>query len=224
MASFQRVIFPTDFSKTAESALKSAVAFATKHQAELHIVTVVDSSAFMYAGYPYADLTADLVNGATKKLQALKLPAAASKLKVVPVVLEGDIGTEISAYAAKVRADVIVMASHARGNVSRFFLGSVADRLLHSAKCPLLLMRAPDGTAKAPVRRDRGFKKIVVPTDFSVSADVGLGRAMSLAEDYGAEVHILHIVDAEPLGFLPRKEQLDALKHVDEIAQKKLDE
>ncbi|NUQ35316.1 MAG: universal stress protein [Planctomycetaceae bacterium] len=218
---FQRIIFPTDFSPTADAALKTAAAFAAKHRAELHIIHVVDVSAYMYAGYPYADLTAEMMRSAAKRLQHLKLPAAAKKIMTVPVLLQGDIGSEITAYAAKIKADLIVMASHARKSVARFFLGSVADRLLHSARCPVLVMRAP---ASPKFKAEKGFKRIAVPTDFSTTADVGLGRAMELAREYKAEVHIVHAVERDVLGILPPKMQKEANRQAEKLTKDKLAE
>ena len=221
---FKKIIFPTDFSAVAASALKTAVAVAAHHKAELHIVTAVNPTMYAYAGYPYYDVTQAMLRSAAKNMARLKLPPKAKGLSVVPKVIEGDIAASLADYATRIHADLIVMASHGRKGVAKFFLGSVATKLMSSAPCPLLVLRAPDGTRKLPVRADRGFTRILVPTDFSDTAYCGFGRALALGQSYGATVYLLHVIDESGLGVLDPKTRKLAIKEMHERALVQLGE
>ena len=220
---FKRIISPTDFSETAASALSSAAALASKFDAELHIASVVDTTAWEYAGVTSASLARNLCEETTKRLEELELPEQASDLDVIHQVLMGDAGSAISEYAAKSEADLIVMASHARSSVSRFFLGSVADKLLNTTTCPVLLMRAPEGKVKSAQETGRGFSKIVVPTDFSKNSEFGIDRATALAEAYQAELHIIHTINTKPIDMLDKSTKKLAMDGAKEATDEKLD-
>ncbi|MCC6572853.1 MAG: universal stress protein [Planctomycetes bacterium] len=190
---FKRVVFPTDFSDTAASAMRTACSIAAQYNAELDVVTVVDSTVYAYAGYPFGSLAADLMNSAETQLKDLKLPKEAAKSKVNRFVLSGNAPKEITDHAMRHNADLIVMATHGPGAVARFFLGSVTDKVLHIAPCAVLVLRKPD--KKTPERKTGGFKRILFPTDFSPTANLALKRAIDLTEDFDAELRLLHIVD-----------------------------
>lgn len=199
MNKFKRIVFPTDFGETAQSALRVASAMAAYYRAQLDIVSVVDSTVYAYAGYPFATLAADLMKSAEEQLNKLKLPEEAKGVEVKRFVLSGNAAHEIADHAQRHSADLICMSTHARGAIGRFFLGSVADKVLHIAPCPVLVLRKPEGIAKAhatAARKDeKPFRKILFPTDFSPTANLALRRAIALTEDYDAELVVLHIVD-----------------------------
>lgn len=196
---FKRIVFPTDFGETAQSALRVAASMAAYYQAQLDIVTVVDSTVYAYAGYPFATLAQDLMKSAEEQLEKLKLPEEAKGVTVKRFVLSGSAGHEISDHARRHGADLIVMATHGRGAVARFFLGSIADKVLHSAPCPVLVLRKPkesaEAHAKAAKKKNQPVTKILVPTDFSPTAALALKRAIALTEDYDAELVVLHVID-----------------------------
>lgn len=203
-AGFKKILFPTDFSEVSLSALKRAAWIAARFKAELHIISVVDSSVYVYANYPYTDIGPALLESAEQQIEKLKLPPKARGLTVKRCVLEGDPAAELVSYCSDQSVDLIVMASHARSKVARFFLGSVADKLMHAAPCPMMLIRAPEGTVKHPVRRDKGYKKLLVPVDFSDHSQRGLSRAASLATEFKAELHLLHVIDSSSMLLLDK--------------------
>lgn len=196
---FKRIVFPTDFGETAQSALRVAAAMAAYYRAQLDIVTVVDSTVYAYAGYPFATLAQDLMKSAEEQLEKLTLPEEARGVTVKRFVLSGTAGHEISDHARRHSADLIVMATHGRGTVARFFLGSIADQVLHSAPCSVLVLRKPEESAKehakAAKKKGQPVTKILVPTDFSPTSQLAVNRAIALTEDYDAELVILHVVD-----------------------------
>lgn len=192
---FSRIVVPTDFSETAETAIATACEVAAYYKSTVDIVNVVDAMVYAYAGYPFASLSAELTTGAEEALRKLKLPASAKGLTVNRFVLSGTPATEINAHAERHKADLIAIGTRGHGAVARFFLGSVADKVLHSAQCPVLVTKAPKAKAKHVKKKARAFTRILFPTDFSETAGKALQRAIALAEDFDAELFLLHVVD-----------------------------
>lgn len=192
---FTKIVVPTDFSETAETAINMASEIAAWYRAQLDVVNVVDATVYAYAGYPFAALSNELTTGAEEALRKLKLPPAAKGLTVNRYVLSGTPAAEINAHAARHKADLIVMGTHGYGTVARFFLGSVADKVLHTAECPVLITKAPKGKVKHPKKKQKAISRVLFPTDFSETANRALKRAVALVEDFDAELFVLHVVD-----------------------------
>jgi nucleotide-binding universal stress UspA family protein len=192
---FQRVIVPTDFSDTAQSAVNLGAEVAGWYASQLDLVNVVDSTVYAYAGYPFGNLTKELTAGAEQALQRVKLPAAASRATVSRYVLAGSPAREVTDHAKRHGGDLIVIGTHGHGAVARFFLGSVADKVLHEANCPVMVTKLPKGNVKHPRSRSKPFRRILFPTDFSEPATRAMRRAVALTQDFDAELFVLHVVD-----------------------------
>ncbi|MCC7508869.1 MAG: universal stress protein [Planctomycetes bacterium] len=192
---FERVVIPTDFSDTAQTALNLGAEIAAYYKSAIDLVNAVDATVYAYAGYPFASLSKELLSGAEDALRRAKLPAAASALQVNRYVLSGNPATEVVEHAKRHGADLIVIGTQGHGAIARFFLGSVADRVLHSATCPVIVTKKPKGTVKHPKKKAKPFSRILFPTDFSKTAGKALARAIALTEDMDAELFVLHVVD-----------------------------
>jgi nucleotide-binding universal stress UspA family protein len=112
--------------------------------------------------------------------------------KVVPVILDGAPAKEIIDYAEKNKSGLVVMASHGRSGLMPWAAGSVANKVLHSAKMPLLLVRA----ARRP-KRPRGkpiINRILLPLDGSEAGEAAVPYVQELMSRLGAEVILLEVV------------------------------
>jgi nucleotide-binding universal stress UspA family protein len=124
--------------------------------------------------------------------------------EIVPVpvsraLVEGPVAEALHDHAASATADLVLMATHGRGSLSRLWLGSVADKLVRCLPMPMLLIRpqeqAPDFTL------DRAFQHILVPLDGSELAEQALGPAVALGSLMGADYLLVRVVDPlEPAG------------------------
>lgn len=211
---FNRILVPTDFSETAQTALDTAAGLAAWYKSALDIVSVVDATAYAYAGYPFATLADELNESAETSLSNLKLPKEAKGLKVSRFVLSGTPPAEILAHAKRSSADLIVIGTHGRGAVARLLLGSVADKVLHQAECPVLVTKPSAGKVKHPKKKSRAFTRILFPTDFSETANLALKRAIAITEDFDAELYVLHIVDDSIITTHVQKEREIILKEL----------
>ena len=143
---FKRILVATDLSDTSERALAAAVELAREHDAVLRIVHVVsDLSTEPWAveayGVDFDALMAEVCSRARGDLAALVTGITPPLADVRAQVLVGKPAVEILRDAASTRADLLVLGSHGRGPVRRAFLGSVADRVLREAGCPVLIVR-----------------------------------------------------------------------------------
>jgi nucleotide-binding universal stress UspA family protein len=131
------------------------------------------------------------------------------------VVRDGPAVEAIVRYAAEIGADLVVMGSHGREGLGHLLFGSTADRVLHKAPCPVLVVPLH---AAEPATVDRvRYGHILCALDFSPPSSKGLELALSLARESGGDVTVLHVVEAlsedELEGFPP----VGVRQHVDQL-------
>ena len=98
---------------------------------------------------------------------------------------------EICGLAGETRTDLIVMPTHGRTGLEHMFLGSTAERTVRHSPCPVFVMRQRgDGISE----KKAGYKKILVPVDFSGCSREGLRYAIRFAGRFGAKLVVLHVV------------------------------
>lgn len=146
MTRFRRILHPSDFSKASGPAFRRALALARENRAELRLVHVVMPPAFaledsFMTAKTWRDITQAGRRDAERRLRPLVARARRAGVRVRAAVLEGSAFQEIVREARRRRADLIVIGTHGRTGVARFFLGSVASRVLALAACPVLTVR-----------------------------------------------------------------------------------
>jgi len=147
---YQKILVPLDSSPLSEAALPHARALAHLMQATIVLVCVTDFPHYDYTVLD-ASHTERMNTEADRTRQTMQdyLDHTASTLKAegfnVSTELRGDrhVANTILAVADDVRADVIVMSTHGRSGITRWLIGSVADKIVHGAKVPVLLIRPP---------------------------------------------------------------------------------
>jgi nucleotide-binding universal stress UspA family protein len=147
MKRLRRILHPTDFSPASGPALARAIELAAANRAELVIVHVLATPVPMVGeGYVSPRLFEEME--AANRAQGQKLlgrvlaRARARGARVRGMLLDGGLPHEqIGRAARRLRADMVVMGTHGRTGVARFFLGSVAERVITTAPCPVLTVR-----------------------------------------------------------------------------------
>ena len=144
MAKIKRILHPTDFSSASRAALDRAIAMAKADRAELVIAHVMSLALpVMGDGYVspkvYEDIEASNRAYAGKQLARLLDRARKAGVRARTLLLSGVPYEQI--VRASRRADVVVMGTHGRAGLARFFLGSVAERVVTNARCPVLTVR-----------------------------------------------------------------------------------
>ena len=145
MILLKRILVPTDFSEPSQAALRYARALAEAFKAEMTILHVLEDP-FLYApvseGYvPPANFYEDMRRAAEERLSELLAGDQQQELPVTRIIRQGDPFVEIVRYAKESESDLIVVGTHGRGAIAHILLGSVAERVVRKAPCPVLTVR-----------------------------------------------------------------------------------
>ena len=147
MTATRPILFATDGSPSAEEAQKEAFELARRLEAPLVVVSVVHAvlPAVGYAGYGYSDIVTELTGAEHHRVTALLASVAESAetegIDCSTVAVDGFAVEEICRKASEYDAQLIVVGSHGWGAARRFLSGSVSTGLVHSAPCPVLVVR-----------------------------------------------------------------------------------
>ena len=143
----QSILTPIDFSDNAGKIAKAAASVAGTFKAELHLVFVVqnfeDYSGFFVPPINLPNLEEELFASAQQQMESFmeeqrEMFATAGVTEVTSKVLAGDVAEEILKYAARKKVQLIVMGTHGYKGVERIMFGSVADKVVKTACCPVM--------------------------------------------------------------------------------------
>lgn len=146
MAKIRTVMMASDFSSASDAAFARAVALAKANRAKLLVMHAVMLSTPPLGGQYIPPPTWDRIEAgmcaaAKKQLGALVARARRAGVRAADLVVAGSPYEVIVRAARSKRADVLVLGTHGRAGLARFFLGSVAARALTTAPCPVLTVR-----------------------------------------------------------------------------------
>ena len=143
MISLKNILVPTDFSEHSSKALRYGTELAAKFGAKLHLLHAVEATPIIYeegAVYFPPEVAAELVAAATQHLNELEIHGA-NDVTVVREVVSGHPFVGIVDYAKRCEIDLIVMGTHGLGAVAQMLIGSVAEKVVRKAPCPVLVVR-----------------------------------------------------------------------------------
>jgi len=150
MIALKNILVATDFSEPSDAALAYGRALARTFGATLHVVHVVDNvPTLVYGAEAYAvpmpELQEEIDNAARKQLADLLVDNDRPPLPVRSILLTSNApAAAIVDYAKSERVDLIVAGTHGRGGVAHLLMGSVAERVVRTAPCPVLTVRHPE--------------------------------------------------------------------------------
>lgn len=161
-----RILVPVDFSDTAKKALQYAVPFGAAFDAEVVLLHVMQPYTIpVELGYlppEWVESQKEFVKSAREELDKLCAQEVAARARSQVQVREGAPWQEIITAARELRADLIILATHGRTGLQHVLLGSVAERVVRHAPCPVLVVREPE----------RDFVTPALQAD-SVSSEIG---------------------------------------------------
>lgn len=150
MIELRRILFPTDFSELSMHGLTYARSFSKSYRAELHVLHVVDE-AYQYwmamgpNSLPVGPTPNEIASSANQEMVKFVAKYLADPgFSVLPVVMTGRPFLEIIRYAREKEIDLIIIGTHGRGGLSHALLGSVAEKIVRKAPCPVLSIRHPE--------------------------------------------------------------------------------
>jgi nucleotide-binding universal stress UspA family protein len=193
--SFQNILFPTDFSPTANRALPYAVEIARRAQGKIHAVHVISPRVSPAASPEEWSQTVQEDEEFRERGKA-ELEHELQELPHELLFLKGEVWENLEQVMNEQHVDVIVTATHGRSGIGKSLMGSVAEKIIRQASCPVLIV----GTGVASKHSHAAAAElncILYATDFSPESIAAARYAISLARDHQAKLILLHTVGAE---------------------------
>jgi nucleotide-binding universal stress UspA family protein len=199
-ARLTRILVPVDFSVHSQKAMAYALALAARAgSASVHLMHVVEPLPLSLVGDagPAALPEQEVAAYCEHELARLAYDRASPGLPISSAVHAGQPSAEIIAVAKEMRSDLVVISSHGRTGLEHLLLGSVAERVVREAPCPVLVVREGErefvetkGFGPAPLR----LRKILVSTDFSPRSEEALRYAVEFSRQFGGRITLFHSV------------------------------
>jgi nucleotide-binding universal stress UspA family protein len=195
------IVVPLDGSDNAEQALPYARALARRTGATIALVSAIDIPAEFGSWSVTVAATAAREMDQWMTDSEAYLRRAATTLSGIPTTISVRVGRaahEILAVVGEAANPLVVMTSHGRTGVKRLFLGSVANRVVRDARCPVLVIRM---RSDAPPVAEPAFDTVLVPLDGSPFGEAALDQAVAVLGQV-ATLHLLRVVEFPviPLG------------------------
>ena len=149
---FNHILVPMDFSAPSDAALECARAVAVQFAGSLHLLHVAeDPYRALYSAEVFVPeiegLRDEILTDTTRRLNERLRPSDVTTLHATAEAIIGTPAMSIVEYAAGHDIDLIVMGTHGRGGMSHLLMGSVAERVVRTATCPVLTVREPGKAA-----------------------------------------------------------------------------
>jgi len=222
VAPVERILCPVDFSEISGKAYRYAQSISSHYHAKLLVQHVVELWQHPSADYSISpdileDFRRSLISNAEEELQHFVKTACGPQPECL---VEESVAPDAILFLARERAiNLIVLGTHGRRGFDRLMLGSVTERVLRHASCPVLVIPR---TAPAPVGPNVqddsvSVQRILCCVDFSAHSQCALKHAFSLADAYGANVTVLHVLDHEPESADVGKETAAAMENLQKL-------
>jgi nucleotide-binding universal stress UspA family protein len=204
-----RILCPVDYSDFSRRALDYAIGIARWYGATItvfHVASMMPTLAYAPAG-PALPPVWQPIADREQMLAALKRFAAAEAGPVVPLefdVSEGSPASEILAKAESMSSDLLVLGTHGLSGFDRLLLGSVTEKVLRKAVCPVLTV--PSHALEIVPVSPAIFHRILCATDFSTCSQQAMKYALSLAQESDAHLTVLNVLEVPPVAAVDRGE------------------
>jgi nucleotide-binding universal stress UspA family protein len=198
MVQISQILCPVDLSDVSARALQHALAVARWSDAAVTVMevtwTALPPSAYAAASPIGSALLPADREELLVRLRAFTDAATPTGVRLDTIVREGSIVPQILQEADARHADLIVMGTHGHTGFDRLVLGSVTEKVLRKAHCPVLTV-PPAAPGPGPSAQDAPFRTILSAMDFSPSSFAALNLALSLAQRAEARLVQLHVLD-----------------------------
>jgi nucleotide-binding universal stress UspA family protein len=200
MINIQRILCPTDLSTNSDQAVRYALTLARSYSSKLTLLYGA-AAAELDSGVPIqqSEVGYAFTRGNSRQLFEGSLLHFLEPLKMMKLDWDGlivkteDVGETIVTTAAELRADLIVMRSRRRPHRAAL-LGSTAESVCRTAPCPVLVTHADEREWVDESAQRINIKRVLVAYDFSDYSELALKYALSVAQEYQADLHLQHVL------------------------------
>ena len=191
--SLTKIMVLTDFSEVSDLALEYALGLARRYGASIYLTHVVTPDTYQMAEPGLAEMTYQKMRQAAA--QGIADILISGKMRGVPheaLMVEGTLWPTLERLIQEHEINLVVTGTHGRGQLKKMILGSVAEEVFRQAGCAVL---TAGPHTKAQVAREVDLKNILFATDFGPGAERAAQHAFSLAQEHGARLTVLHVVE-----------------------------
>jgi nucleotide-binding universal stress UspA family protein len=198
--SLKNILFTTDFSPAANSAMPFALTLARIYGSAIELVHVIPPEARDQMVFDRVPAVDNLVwSNALRKLESLARESVGD-IPCRTVIRSGDLAEVIPGIIRDHDIDLVVLGTHGRRGVTKMMLGSGAEKIYRTAPCPVLTVGPKAHTPEWKLRR------ILCPVDFAHDPEPALHYALSLAEENEAAFLVMHAIPMVPWQHRPEVE------------------
>ena len=198
--SFRNILFPTDFTPHARSALKYAAGFAREGNGRVVMFSVqaakVPDNLMTLPERTLQDPDTQWLFQLRQAVGELLRDPLFDGLEVEPVIVEGDPAVEIAKAVRDYDIDLVTVVTHGRRGLARALFGSTAEEIIAEAPCPVLTIRPPqhDFVEHRGSATEIRLNRILLATNFRPSSIAATSLAREMAAASGAELHAAHVI------------------------------
>lgn len=193
---YRTIVVPLDGSAFAEQALPCAAMLATTHGARVCLVHVhvpmPSTHLFEVPMVTHDDFESEITGRVREYLAGIAARYANSGVQVETAIATGRIAPELRNTIERYDGDLVVMTTHGRGGMARFWIGSTADQLVRETHVPMLLLRPISEVATELSPPD--FRRVLVTLDGSRESEQILAHAIALSQSGSTELRLLRVV------------------------------
>jgi nucleotide-binding universal stress UspA family protein len=200
MSSFRNILFPTDFTPHARSALKYAAAFAREGRGRVVLFSVqtasVPANLMTVPERVLEDQETEWLLQLRGQVEQLLTDPLFDGLEVEPVIVAGEPASEIARAVRDYDIDLVTVVTHGRRGLSRALWGSTAEEIIVEAPCPVLTIRPPqhDFVEHRDSQTEIHLNRILLATNFRPSSIAATQLARELAAKKLAELHAVYVI------------------------------
>jgi nucleotide-binding universal stress UspA family protein len=220
----KRILVATDFSEYSKVALDICLGASKCMKTKLYVLHTIEKFPHDYrhllSSTAHSNMKQKLEEEAMNKIKAMLPEELLGSEDIVPIVRFGKPFLEIIKVAKEKDVDLMAIGTHGRAGVDRVIFGSVAERVVSKAGCPVMVIRG---------RKYVGFKRIIVPIDLSDCSRIALEYAVATAKAHSSKLTILHVYErsfVEPYVKAANSEEEadEIMKEIERVNKTKYDE
>src|SRR5262252_1965204 len=192
MISITKILCPVDFFPASDAGANYAVGLAANYDARIHFLHVI--TPLIPAAYEYAidtiEIMRSLEKNAAEEMNVLVARAKDAGVRADTEIRIGDVYDEIKRAVEAEKPELLVMGTHGRRGVERWFMGSTTEKMLRHSPVPMLTISGAGEKALTVPR----LRRILVTTDFSEGTSDALAYAFSVAQENDSQITLMHVV------------------------------
>jgi nucleotide-binding universal stress UspA family protein len=187
----RNILFATDFSSASEHALPFALEFANRYNSTLFVVHAVPPMSVVVPVEPVPDQLELMREAAERDMEKFLEYAPVKEVAHEAMVMDGEVWDVVRQIVADKRIDMVVLGTRGRGVLHKVLVGSVAEEIYRTVRCPALTI-GPE--VIAPTMPRQKMWRIVFATDFSEGSVHALPYALMFAQEHQSKLTLLHVI------------------------------